>query len=108
MADSKTHASHDGAVHRDSSESPHLDEKEGLRTVDAGLSANEVLAEVDPKEESRILRKIDFRLIPLLAVLYLSVTDTVFLTWLTVADWPTSTDLTLVMQRLRAWKRTSI
>jgi hypothetical protein len=58
---------------RDSTESPHLDEKTGLRTVDAGLSAHEVLAEVDPEEERRILRKIDYRLIPLLAVLYLFV-----------------------------------
>lgn len=44
-----------------------------LRTVEAGLSPAEVdaIINVDPKEEARILRKIDFRLVPLLALLYL-------------------------------------
>lgn len=47
--------------------------QKSLRTVEAGLSPQEVAAvtEVDPKEESRILRKIDYRLVPLLALLYL-------------------------------------
>ncbi|KAK5736137.1 hypothetical protein LTR17_007659 [Elasticomyces elasticus] len=45
------------------------DAKEGeLITVDAGFS--DVLVALSPAEERRILRKIDFRLVPLLAVLY--------------------------------------
>jgi hypothetical protein len=45
----------------------------GLRTVDAGLAADEVVADkdFDHKERVRILRKIDYRLVPLLAVIYL-------------------------------------
>ena len=47
--------------------------QKNLRTVEAGLDPHEVNAvlNVDPKEEARILRKIDFRLVPLLALLYL-------------------------------------
>lgn len=45
--------------------------KEGLRTVDAGLSADQVLAQMEEKESGRILRKIDMRLVPLLSLLYL-------------------------------------
>jgi hypothetical protein len=48
------------------SETPDFDEKVGLRTVDAGLDATQVIYEVDPAEERKILRKIDYRLIPLL------------------------------------------
>ena len=67
----KGHVDH-GSEERDTgSHSPDLDSKEGLRTVDAGLSANQVIVEVDDKEGRRILRKIDYRLIPLLAILYL-------------------------------------
>lgn len=46
-----------------------------LQTVEAGLDPAEVAAvtNVDPKEEARILRKIDYRLVPLLALLYLYV-----------------------------------
>jgi len=44
---------------------------EGLRTVDAGLPANQVIAELDEAEGRRVMRKIDFRLVPLLALLYL-------------------------------------
>lgn len=63
-----------GEQGRTRSESPPpLDEKEGLRTVDAGLSADQVVAEYDEAETRRIMRKIDYRLIPLLAVLYLYV-----------------------------------
>lgn len=44
-----------------------------LRTVEAGFTPEQIDAvnNVDPKEEARILRKIDFRLVPLLALLYL-------------------------------------
>lgn len=42
-----------------------------LRTVDAGYDPDQVDAAYDPKEVRRILRKVDYRLIPLLAVLYL-------------------------------------
>jgi hypothetical protein len=48
-----------------------LDGGDGLRTVDAGYTADQVDAQYDPKEVRRILRKVDFRLIPLLGVLYL-------------------------------------
>ena len=43
--------------------------KSGLATLDAG--ATNVLVELPPGEERRILRKIDYRLIPLLGFLYL-------------------------------------
>jgi hypothetical protein len=46
------------------------DSKE-LKTVDAGLSADDVVLQFDKKEARRILRKIDYRLVPLLGVLYL-------------------------------------
>ena len=44
-----------------------------LRTVEAGMTPEQVdaIMNVDPKEEARILRKIDFRLVPMLALLYL-------------------------------------
>lgn len=44
---------------------------DGLRTVDAGLSADQVLAQLEEQNGRRILRKIDLRLIPLLSFLYL-------------------------------------
>ncbi|OAP60835.1 hypothetical protein AYL99_05837 [Fonsecaea erecta] len=43
----------------------------GLKTVEAGFSPDQVLVEVDHKERTRILRKVDYRLIPILAILYL-------------------------------------
>lgn len=45
----------------------------GLRTVEAGLEADQVIkdADFDAKERRRILRKIDYRLVPLLGVIYL-------------------------------------
>lgn len=43
----------------------------GLRTVELGLDADQVDINIDPKEEARILRKVDYRLVPLLAFLYL-------------------------------------
>ena len=46
-------------------------ENGGLRTVEAGLSPAQVVSAVDKETENRILRKIDYRLVPLLAFLYL-------------------------------------
>jgi hypothetical protein len=45
----------------------------GLRTLEGGLDAEQVKdsIELDATEQSRILRKIDYRLIPLLTLLYL-------------------------------------
>ncbi|EXJ62223.1 hypothetical protein A1O7_02656 [Cladophialophora yegresii CBS 114405] len=48
-----------------------VDGSDGLRTVDAGFTADQIDAQYDQKEVRRILRKVDFRLIPLLGVLYL-------------------------------------
>lgn len=47
--------------------------QKNLRTVEAGMTPEQVdaIINVDPKEEARILRKIDVRLVPLLALLYL-------------------------------------
>ena len=42
-----------------------------LRTVDAGIPIEAVLAETDEQQARRVLRKIDYRLIPLLSLLYL-------------------------------------
>jgi hypothetical protein len=53
------------------SPSPDLEVKDGLRTVDAGLSADQVLAQFEEQNSKRVLRKIDMRLIPLLSFLYL-------------------------------------
>ncbi|OQU98762.1 hypothetical protein CLAIMM_04495 isoform 3 [Cladophialophora immunda] len=49
----------------------HVDGTGGLRTVDAGYDADQVEPQYDQKEVQRILRKVDYRLIPLLGVLYL-------------------------------------
>ncbi|KUJ13578.1 MFS general substrate transporter [Mollisia scopiformis] len=51
--------------------SPDLEDKDGLRTVDAGLSADQALALAEEQETRRVLRKIDLRLVPLLSFLYL-------------------------------------
>lgn len=67
----KTATDYGREEHRTGSESPTLDEKEGLRTVDVGLSSDQVVTQYDEKETRRIMRKIDYRLIPLLSVLYL-------------------------------------
>src|ERR1700761_9134810 len=47
--------------------------KNELRTVDGGLDASELLTEdtMDPQAARRVVRKIDFRVIPLLRLLYL-------------------------------------
>ncbi|EXJ68458.1 uncharacterized protein A1O5_08250 [Cladophialophora psammophila CBS 110553] len=47
------------------------DASDVLRTVDAGYAADQVEPHYDQKEVQRILRKVDYRLIPLLGVLYL-------------------------------------
>ncbi|KAH0828242.1 hypothetical protein FOPE_00303 [Fonsecaea pedrosoi] len=44
---------------------------DALRTVDDGYDAEQIEPHYDQKEVQRILRKIDYRLIPLLGVLYL-------------------------------------
>ena len=72
MAD-KTAAEAGAEARRPASESDFFDEKTGLRTVDQGLSADQVVVEYDQAETRRIMRKIDWRLIPLLSLLYLSV-----------------------------------
>ncbi len=43
----------------------------GLRTVDAGLGADQVVLAMDREREARILRKVDWHLVPLLSFLYL-------------------------------------
>lgn len=48
---------------------PKQNEKGGLATLDAGCS--HVIADLPPAEGKRALRKIDYRLVPLLTVLYL-------------------------------------
>jgi hypothetical protein len=63
-----THAS---LEHRTGSDVVSFDEKDKLRTLDAGLTPDQVVVEYDEAETRRILRKIDYRLIPLLSVLYL-------------------------------------
>lgn len=55
----------------DSQVSPDIDAKDRLRTVDAGLSADQVVVELDEKAGHRAIRKVDYRLIPLLSFLYL-------------------------------------
>lgn len=51
--------------------SSELDAKEGLRTLDAGLPVDQVVTELDAKAAQRAIRKVDYRLIPLLSFLYL-------------------------------------
>jgi hypothetical protein len=50
---------------------PQSEGKVGLRTVDEGFSPDQVVAEIDEAKGRRILRKVDYRLIPLLSFLYL-------------------------------------
>ena len=44
---------------------------EDLVTVENGAALGEIAIDYTPEETSRILRKIDYRLVPLLGVLYL-------------------------------------
>jgi hypothetical protein len=42
-----------------------------LATLDAGYSESDVIVDLPPAEGRRALRKVDYRLVPLLAILYL-------------------------------------
>jgi hypothetical protein len=42
-----------------------------LITLDNGVSVDEAITELPPKEQRRILRKVDIRVVPLLTFLYL-------------------------------------
>ena len=44
---------------------------EQLHTVDHGFDASSVIISLPAEEEKRILRKIDYRLVPVLSILYL-------------------------------------
>lgn len=46
-------------------------EKGEFVTLDAGYTESDVIADLPPAEGLRALRKVDYRLVPLLAVLYL-------------------------------------
>lgn len=48
-----------------------IEDSDHLRTVHAGIPDNDVLAELPAKEQTKILRKVDYRLVPLLTFLYL-------------------------------------
>jgi hypothetical protein len=45
--------------------------KDELATLDAGYSESDVIIDLPPAEGRRALRKVDYRLVPLLAILYL-------------------------------------
>ena len=64
----------DDAVEHGASEAFHTEGstvKGELATLDAGYSESDVIADLPPAEGLRALRKVDYRLVPLLAVLYL-------------------------------------
>jgi len=46
-------------------------ETDNLATLDTGYTESDIVADLPPAEGKRALRKVDFRLVPLLAVLYL-------------------------------------
>ena len=54
------------AIHRERSAV-----KGELATLDAGFTESDVIADLPPAEGLRALRKVDYGLVPLLAVLYL-------------------------------------
>lgn len=56
---------------KDSASDLEVADTNGLRTVEVGLSPDQVIAELEHEEQVRILKKVDYRLVPLLAVLYL-------------------------------------
>ena len=51
--------------------SKYLDFSGELVTLDNGVLTNEIMTELPAKEQSRILRKVDLRIVPLLTFLYL-------------------------------------
>jgi len=59
------HTAHE-AIHTEDSTA-----KGELATLDAGYTESDVIADLPPAEGLRALRKVDNRLVPLLAVLYL-------------------------------------
>ena len=44
---------------------------EELHTVEKGYSADDVVIDLPKREQQRILRKVDYRLVPILSLLYL-------------------------------------
>lgn len=63
-----------GTAGHDAHEAVHTEDSTangGLATLDAGYSESDVIVDLPPAEGLRALRKVDYRLVPLLAVLYL-------------------------------------
>ena len=63
-----------GTTGYDAPQAVHTEEstaKSELATLDAGFTESDVIADLPPAEGLRALRKVDYRLVPLLAVLYL-------------------------------------
>ena len=63
-----------GTNRQDGHEAIHTEEstaKGELATLDTGYTESDVIADLPPAEGLRALRKVDYRLVPLLAVLYL-------------------------------------
>lgn len=61
-------------IGHDAHKATHTEEstaKGELATLDAGYTESDVIADLPPAEGLRALRKVDYRLVPLLAVLYL-------------------------------------
>ena len=66
--------SKNGPVGHDAYDAVHTEDstaKGELATLDAGYTESDVTADLPPAEGLRALRKVDYRLVPLLAVLYL-------------------------------------
>jgi len=66
----------DATTRHDAHEAVHTEEaaeneKGGLATLDTGYTESDVIADLPPAEGLRALRKVDYRLVPLLAILYL-------------------------------------
>lgn len=63
-----------GTTGYDAHQAVHTEEstdKSELASLDAGFTKSDVIADLPPAEGLRALRKVDYRLVPLLAVLYL-------------------------------------
>jgi len=66
--------SKNGTAGKDAHDAVHTEdstEKGELATLDAGYTESDVIVDLPPAEGLRALRKVDYRLVPLLAVLYL-------------------------------------